>query len=269
MRVLLGFSLCICLAAAVAAQTTAGGGDAAALAKKSQNPVSDLVSIPFQHNLNYGVGSSRRTQWLMNMQPVIPTKLNADWNLISRVILPITYRPLGLESSATGTGDATVSMFFSPSKAGRLIWGAGPVLGLPTASDKSLGGEKWTAGPTAVALTMQGNWVLGSLVSNSWSYAGNDSRAKVNFGLLQPFVNYNVPTAKGFALSFSPIITADWTAPKGQKLVFPVGGGISQTFIAGRLPMSLSFALYYNVVRPDGFPNWNLRVAYALLLPKR
>ncbi len=46
--------------------------------------------------------------------------------------------------------------------------GAGPVLLIPTATDNDLGADKWGAGPSAIFLTMQGPWVVGSLFSNVW-----------------------------------------------------------------------------------------------------
>jgi hypothetical protein len=42
------------------------------LTKKVQNPVSDLISLPFQNSWNYGMGPERRTQWILNIQPVVP-----------------------------------------------------------------------------------------------------------------------------------------------------------------------------------------------------
>lgn len=264
---LVAFMLCL-LQSGAAGQGTASASDAEALAKESQNPISSLISVPFQNNWNYGLGPERRTQWVLNMQPVVPVALSEDWNLVTRAIFPLTYVPFGPTDSQKGSGDMTLSMFLSPRKPGKIIWGIGPQLLFPTASDTLLGSGKWGAGPTVVVLTMPGQWVLGALTSNTWSYAGDNTRTPVNLFLLQPFINYNLPKAKGFALTTGPIITANWRAPGGQKWIVPLGGGVSQTFVAGKQPMNMGFQLYYNVERPDNAPNWNLRFQYSLLFPK-
>jgi hypothetical protein len=49
------------------------------LAKMTQNPVSDLISVPFQNNWNFDVGPRDKTQYVLNIQPVWPFSLNEDW----------------------------------------------------------------------------------------------------------------------------------------------------------------------------------------------
>ena len=63
------------------------------LAKKTQNPVADLISVPFQNNFNFNTGSKDATVYILNVQPVIPIKLSEDWNLITRTIMPIINQP--------------------------------------------------------------------------------------------------------------------------------------------------------------------------------
>src|SRR5271165_279195 len=63
------------------------------LAKESQNPIANLISVPFQNNFNFGIGPKDTTQWDLNVQPVIPITLNKDWNLITRTIMPIINQP--------------------------------------------------------------------------------------------------------------------------------------------------------------------------------
>ena len=123
------------------------------LAKKTQNPVADLISVPFQNNVNFGVGPDDDVQYILNIQPVIPFKLTEDWNLISRTIVPLIYQPELAPGvgEVFGLGDIQQSLFLSPGKPGKLIWGVGPILQFPTATDDSLGQGKWGAGPTAVA----------------------------------------------------------------------------------------------------------------------
>jgi hypothetical protein len=163
-----------------------------ALQKATQNPVASLISVPVQNNSNFGVYPGYRTQDALNIQPVIPIGISKDWNLIVRWIAPIVYQPLPNqpgtpETGQYGLGDMVPSFFISPKNPGKLIWGIGPVLQLPTATSTYLGQGKLGLGPTAVALLQPGHWTLGVLVNNVWSVAGSGSRPDVNQFLLQYF----------------------------------------------------------------------------------
>ncbi len=236
------------------------------LAKKTQNPVADLISIPFQSNFNFGVGSKDEMVYILNVQPVIPIKLTEDWNLITRTIMPIVNQPSLFPhmDSAFGLGDINPTLFLSPAKPGALIWGVGPTFTLPTATDSKLGSGKWSAGPAAVALTMQGPWVIGALANQQWSFAGWGDK-DVSQMLVQPFVNYNI--GQGWYLTSAPIITADWEADSGDKWTVPVGAGVGRLFKVGKLPVNMQVQAFSNVVKPDFGPDWQLRFQLQFLLP--
>ena len=193
------------------------------LAKASQNPVGDLISLPFQNNLNLDVGPDDRTQNILNIQPVYPLKISSRFNLITRTILPVISQPAPGDDRTFGLGDVNFTGFISPRQPGKVIWGAGPALVFPTATDEVLGTEKWSAGPSVVVLTMPGSWVVGGLVSNVWSFAGDSDRSSVNSFLFQYFVNYNYPS--GWYFTSAPIITANWEASSGNRWTVPFGGG--------------------------------------------
>jgi len=238
------------------------------LAKQSQNPIADLVSVPFQSNTNFNTGPFNRTQEVLNIQPVVPLHINADWNMISRTIVPVISQPDPiLNSSTNGIGDITQSLFLSPVHSDPLIWGVGPVFTVPSATDPILGQGKVLLGPTVVLLTTPGHWVIGVLANNQWSVGGDPLRPHVNAFLAQPFINYNM--AHGWFLTTSPIITANWRAAPGQQWTVPVGGGIGRVFRIGDQPVNLSIAGYYNVERPTGTSTWQLRTSFALLFPER
>ena len=167
----------------------------------------------------------------------------------------------------TGLGDTTFTAFLSPAKPSRVIWGVGPVFLLPTASDDRLGADKWGLGPSAVLLTMPGNWVIGSLFSNVWSTGGSGDE-DVSLFTWQFFANYNLPN--GWYLTSSPIITANWEADSGSDTwTVPLGGGVGKIFRIGSLPpMNFQVQSFYNVAKPDAFGRWNLRVQLQLLFPK-
>jgi hypothetical protein len=265
-------AMAVCLAlplalVAVAEEPTGAQGkapDTEALARAAQNPVADMISFPFQDNIGFGYGPGNKdVQNVLNIQPVIPLHVSEDWNVITRTILPIVSQPSFTGGSGTtGLGDLTMTAFLSPARPGAVIWGVGPVASFPTATSPFTGSQStWGLGPSAVALSMPGHWVLGVLVNQIWSVAG----ASASQMLIQYFVNYNFEG--GWYLTTSPILTADWNAASGQKWVVPFGAGGGKIFRFGKLPFNGNVSAYYNAVRPDVGPEWTLRVQLALLLP--
>ena len=235
------------------------------LAQQAQNPVADLISVPLQNNTNFGLGPDDRTQNILNVQPVWPFKLSDDWNLITRTIIPVTSQPLPDGSRKNGLGDTTLTAYFSPRNESSLIWGAGPVVLIPTSTDDSLGLGEWGGGLSAVALTMPGDWVIGSLISNVWADSGDDTKKDINLFTWQYFVNYNIPGGNGLYLVSAPIITADWNAGSSDRWTVPFGGGIGKIFKIGNQPVNAQVSEYYNVEKPEFGPDWQLRLQLQFL----
>ncbi len=253
--------------------TSSGGGpgdDEAAkqeaeLVKETLNPISSLVSVPFQNDWDFGIGPSDAMQYRLNFQPVIPISLNDKWNVISRTILPTIY----LESTAPGVsskfglGDTSQSFFFSPKESpGGWIMGAGPALLLPTATDRALGSGKWGAGPTAVVLRQDQAFTYGVLASHIWSYEGWGDQ-NVNATSLQPFLAYTTKTFTSFVVSTES--TYDW---QGHQWLVPMNFMVTQMLKAGKQPISLQLGYRYYADGPSGGPDWGLRFALTLLFPK-
>lgn len=238
------------------------------LAKAAQNPVADMISVPFQSNFNFGVGPSNSLQYVLNFQPVIPVHLSDDWNLITRTIIPFINQasPAPGISSDYGLGDTTLELFLSPAKPGEWIWGVGPIFQFPTATDTELGQGQWGIGPTAVVLRSDGHWLYGVLANQLWSYAGESGRPALNQMLVQPFVNYNFP--HGWYLVSAPIITANWRETAGNAWTVPVGGGVGKIIRIGKLPINVQVEAFANVVRPDNGPDWQLRAQITFLFPR-
>lgn len=240
------------------------------LAKLAQNPVGNLVSVPFQNNTNLNFGPEKGTQNILNIQPVIPISINKDWNIITRTILPVISMPsLGPGiGSLNGVGDVVMTAFLSPANPGQWIWGAGPVVQIPTNSNSELGNNNWGLGPSAVVLHLDHGdpWVYGALFNNIWSVSSSGKGGSYNNFLLQPFINYNFPG--GLYLTTAPIITADWNATGSQRWTVPVGGGIGKIFHLGKLPVNTQLSAYYNVVKPDNGANWQIRVQAQFMFPK-
>jgi len=238
------------------------------LAKQSQNPVGNLISLPIQNNTNFGIGPNDALSDVLKIQPVVPVSLTKNWNLINRGIIPVIYAEeiVPGTGSTSGLGDINYTGFISPAKAGKLIWGVGPAFTLPTATDDRLASDKWSAGPGVVLMTMPGSWVLGVLVQNVWSFAGDDDAADVNSLLLQPIINYNLD--KGWYITSVPVITADWEAESGEKWTIPLGGGFGRLMRWGTQAVDLSAQAFYNVEAPTGGADWTLRLQFKLLFPK-
>ena len=253
------------------AESTSGAGQSgdAELAQELSNPLADLMTIPIQMNYDRDIGP-RDDGWKLqtNIQPVIPFNLNADWNLISRTIVPVIYQDdiFPGAGSQFGLGDINLSLFFSPRKAtsGGVIWGVGPVLLLPTATDALLGAKKWGAGPAAVALTMRGPWTMGLLANHLWSYAGDSDRQDISSTFAQPFVAYTWPSA--WTVSVQSESTYNW---KTEKWSVPVNAAVSKLVRWGRLPVSLQAGVGYWAESPETGPEgFRFRLQANFVLPK-
>lgn len=283
---------------------SAGAGsadsDSTALAKKLQNPVADLISVPFQSNFGFGGGIDQPTRriprrvmrllpgrgarlaaralnfrlreqdrdqafkYLLNFQPVIPISLSKDWNLISRTILPVVAQDdvIGV-SSQQGLGDLTQSFFFSPNSTEPFIWGVGPAILIPTATDDLLGSDRWGLGPTGVILKQDGPWTYGILANQIWGFQRNDGRKNVNATFLQPFLSYTFKTATTITLNTES--TYDWIDSQWNV---PLLAAVSQVVKIGKLPVSLLLGGQYWVEKPDTAPDWSIRFQVTFLFPK-
>ena len=238
------------------------------LAKLAQNPVGNLISVPFQYNANLNFGPEKGTQSILNIQPVIPITLNKDWNIITRTILPVVWQPALSpdDSSVSGISDLQFTAFLSPANPDAWIWGVGAITQAPTHSNSKLGSDSWGLGPSFVVLHLEKGspWVYGVLVNNLWSIEGGSQ--SYNNGLIQPFLNYNFEG--GAYLTSSPIITVNWSASGSNQWTVPIGGGIGKIFHFGKLPVNTQVAAYYNVVRPDFGANWQMRAQVQFMFPK-
>ena len=219
----------------LAAPAVSSQGDAE-LAQELTNPVADIVTVPIQMNVDLNIGpGDDGTKVFANVQPVIPFELNADWNLITRTIMPIVYQDdiFSGAGSQFGLGDTSLSLFFSPKKPtkGGIIWGAGPILLLPAATDSMLGAKKWGAGPAVIALEMSGPWTTGILANHVWSFAGKKESIDISNSFMQPFVAYTWPSV--WTVSLQSETTCNW---KTEQWSVPINVAAVKF---GKLPVSL------------------------------
>ena len=239
----------------------------AALAKQLANPIANLISVPLQFNYDSGYGAAEGDKTFVNIQPVVPTSISEEWNLISRTVVPIIGQNdiAGDSGAQFGLGDTVQSIFLSPkTSAHGVVWGVGPVFLLPTATDDLLGGEQWGAGPTGVVLKQAGPWTVGGLANHIWSFAGDAGREDVNATFLQPFASYTYPTALSIFLSSES--TYNWET---KKWSVPINAGVNQLLDIGGQKVQLGFGVRYwaesTSSGPDGF---GLRVNVTFLFPK-
>ncbi|WP_430823341.1 hypothetical protein [Carboxylicivirga sp. N1Y90] len=234
------------------------------LSAAAANPLADLMSFPFQNNLNMNYGEHNRNVNVLNIQPVIPL---FKGKLITRTIMPIVRIPdFSNESGklSSGLSDMVLTGFYVPESKG-LMWGFGPVFELPTGGS-TRGTQKWSVGPSLVVMVQPGDWTVGGLINNVWSVAGKSHRDDVNHMMVNLFTTRQL--GGGWYVNSSPIITADWTADSKDRWIVPLGGGGGKLImLGGKLPLNLQSQLYYNVVRPDFGPEWQWRVQAQILLP--
>ena len=252
-----GFSVASAPALAQAAHEPLVGDDAkdesdSELAKQIQNPVGDLISFPLQNNVNFGYGPHGGTQNVLNLQPVIPFHVTDDWNVITRSILPVVWsqNAAPVPTVPVGTGPVSFSAFLSPRHdVNGWLWGAGPVVQLPTISSTTLGSSVWGAGPSAAIVYSSGPWVAGALVNAVWSLGGTSGPSGNGYGsfLANPFVAFNFDD--GWYVSTGPNVTANWqfAGTNGRSRSAAAAGGSSEF---GALPVDLALSAYYNVVKP-------------------
>jgi hypothetical protein len=245
---------------------TTAHDDTAELAKKLQNPIAAMVSVPIQNNFDFGAGpDGDGFQYKVNIQPVIPFTLSKDWNLITRTIFPIVYQENVIgTTSQSGLSDTTLSLWASPKKMTKgWTWGVGPAFLFPTATDDFLGTEKWAAGPTAIALKQEHGWTYGALVNHMWSYAGENGRDDYNATFLQPFLAHTFKTHTTATIQTETIY--DWDH---DQWMVPLHALVSQVVKFGKTPVQFQVGGRYYAEKPANGPEWGLRFTVTFLFPK-
>lgn len=240
--------------------------DDSSLNKQAQNPIANLVSVPFQLNLNGGVGAYDRTQMLLNIQPVIPLELSKTFTIITRWILPLLEQPDAAQPSGSvwGLGDFNPQAYLAIQLPGGLMLGPGITIITPTATDTQLGLGKLYLGPSFVAVWTGGPMVLGVLINDAASVAGSDLRDNVHQMFLQPFINVNLP--KGTSIVTSPQMLFDW---EHKEYLVPIGGGVGQLVKLGTIPTNISAQAFWNASKPPGGPDWTVRFQVQFLFPTK
>jgi hypothetical protein len=206
----------------------------------------------------------------LNIQPVIPVSISTHFNLIVRTIIPLisqpTYESDGSESTTTGLGNITLATYFTRKVPRKVIFGLGPVFGLPTATDEALGSKKWYVGPSLLLMTQPTGWTLGIVLQNTWSFAGPSDASAINLFYSQLIITKNLKS--GWYIASQPIMTANWEAADSQQWTVPVGAGVGRVTHIGKQHINAQVAYYNNIVTPDNGGDWELRFQFTLMFPK-
>jgi len=238
------------------------------LALKLSNPVAALISLPIQGNIDFGLGpTGSGWQSRTNIQPVVPIGISKDWNVISRTILPVFIQEgvLGPGIDNIGLGSTTQSFFFSPKAPGKsgIIWGAGPVFLIPTATSDAVGTSQFGTGATLVALRQSKGFTYGILANHIWSVTGNDKYADISSTYLQPFLSY--ATKKGTSYTINSESTYNWTT---DQWTVPINVVVSQLLNLGGQRVQVFGGLRYYFESPSGGPDWGFRYGITFLWPR-
>ena len=232
------------------------------LAEQKRNPFADQVTVPFQFSTSLDVGPGNGTAAGLNIQPAMPVTLGHDWEMILRP----SFSFLDSEEGKLGFGDIELQTYLSPGFVKNWVWGLGPVLDAPTATEPALGTGKWSAGPAFGLIYVNGPWVNGILANHIWSFAGDSGRADVSQTTLEPVISYNFES--GWYVAFDSTMTADWNAPQGRRWTIPVGLDAGKAFQLGKRSLSLQFGTYYNIERAEGAARWLLRLQVSFIFPR-
>jgi len=237
------------------------------LAKKLANPIASLISVPFQNNMDLGIGEFNGSRNTLNIQPVIPFSLTENLNLITRWVQPVIsqYNITGEGQSEFGLGDAVVSTFLSPANSkGGLSWGVGPVFLVPIGTNDFLTTKKFGIGPTVIALYQSKGITIGGLINQIWSIAGDEDRSDVNQLFFQPFITYNWKSGAGIGANFE--ITQNW---QGNTTNVWFNPNISTVTSLGKQKTQFLIGPRLNLAAPDGQKAaFGVRAQVVFLFPK-
>jgi hypothetical protein len=234
------------------------------LLQEKKNPFSKVIQIPVESDTAFGVGSRDGIGQAVNIQPRFPLALGHDWNVISRTLIPLIHTPD--PEKTYGLGDLQPSFFVTPAHAEPWVWGLGPALQFPTATNSALGTGKWSVGPTGALIYTKDPWFAGVIATQLWSFAGA-RRSRVNQTSLETSFSYGF--ASGWYVQSEPSVTYDWTAAPADAWTVPVGLDVGKQVQIGAQAWSFQLGAYYFVKRPSETARWVLRAQISVELPKK
>jgi hypothetical protein len=239
------------------------------VARKAQNPFADKISLSLNSSLSFNSEPLTGTAYEFDVLSLLPTRLGDGWRILHRPMLPVLHEAgtAAGEGGTFGLGDFTYQAFVTPNKNSKIVWGIGPALVIPTATNSRLGNGKWSAGPALGLSSQPGNWSLAAVAANTWSFAGDSARDSINQFSLELFFDYNLKA--GWYVGYEPQLSADWKASPGERWLVPVGGGVGKAVALGRQDAVFSAFCYRNIARPTGAPVWQFQFGVQFQFTKQ
>lgn len=245
---------------------SAGQAQDSKIQQQLSNPIASLTVVPIQVNYDARIGPLQDGNKITtNVQPVLPIKLDSQWTLVVRTILPIVGQHDIFPGAGDqfGLGDTLQSFFFVPQTVGGFTWGVGPAIQWRTGTETLLTSGKWAAGPTGVALQQTGPWTVGVLTNHIWSFAGDQERADVNSTYIQPFLAYGA--SDGWTFTLNTESSYDWVT---QQWSVPINFQVQKLTKFGDQPVSISAGPRYWAESPDSGPHgWGGRLVVTFIFP--
>jgi len=230
-------ALLICSVGAVLAQVEIDGvvtdEEAEEANADANNPLASITAFNIQ---NYYIPSlselddqNANTFWLRYAQPL-------PKNFLFRASLPASRVPIGEGSSTSGLGDLNLNLWWTTTLKSGTMFGVGPTLTAPTASEDETGTDQWQAGLSVLtfdATSSRLQW--GALVSWQTDFSGPDDAADTESLVIQPI--YIIQLGKGFYTGGAPIWvydleTSNYHVPMGLRLGYVVPGKVTYNMFA-------------------------------------
>ena len=241
--------------------------------RKLANPLSDVWNLVFQNNTTGNQGdlvTGTKVSNVLNFQPVLPIPIG-KLNLTTRPVIPFATQPVldmsdpsGTSGSETGLGDIVVLSLIGPASTG-FVWGVGPSVILPTATNDALGLGEWQLGPAVLLLLTSPEIILGTLAQQWWSVGVDPGGSNTSILNLQYFILKPLPG--GWQIGTTPNVIINWNASSGEKLTFPIGLGAFKMVTFGRQLTQWALEGQYSVISPDAYGSkWNIRALVKIVL---
>lgn len=247
-----------------------------AFAQNKENKSQQIVfSLPIELDFDYGASNGYAI--INRYLPLVAFPIGEKWKLINLTQIIVADAPGGVPgrpgNPEPGAGDRVIGLsdltnvvfFTPPPPSKRFVWGFGPAVGFPIATDDRLGSGKWLTGPALRFAYRPGEWNLGALIANLWSFAGDSNRKDVNQLLIRGLIRRRL--GGGWYFTSNPIITANWKAPSGQIWLIPLGAGIGRRFEISSISVALAVHYYHHVIKPDGAPDGLFRLDFIIPVP--
>ena len=243
------------------AADTSVGPDTANLVKQANAPLSSILQFRFQDSYAPEFvdahGQSNAVTLAMTMP--LPAYRLLPVPQLSLLAMPTA---ITLPDGSTGFGDVRFVDIAVLDAGHRLLWGVGPSLVFPTASEPATGQGKWQLGPAAAVAFAPERWLVGLILQNPISFAGASNRKAANALLLQPFLTFQL--GKGWFVRSQPQMIFDW---ESDEQLLPIDLGVGRVFKLGGENVSCFVEPFWNVSTNRPAPRYGVTFGVSFLYP--